>query len=415
MANDGTFKSMKDEVSSALVDITRATGKIAAEDLAFQRSINPAVAPQLAKQNRRLLHIIHDLTKNATAGTDIQPPQLSDADAVEERWQGLVDVFDSLLEKADACLDEYTGVIKKSNVPKEAVSANHASSSRKSYTAKSFHSQTTPKPQLLFERVPKNDEDTPFKPLLRSKPHSIEPLNDSIHLEAVENDRKQYDTQFYLSPQNFHTPIKELIDTHVRYGHPYSAEIKASSYPDFVYQSSPPIPFLPLESTAATFVDTLEGVDLMLQELKAAREIAVDLEHHDTHSYIGLTSLMQISTRDKDWVVDTLKPWREELQILNEVFADPTILKVRTVRNSDFVLVLTNLKVFHGAFMDMIWLQRDLGLYIVGLFDTFHASRALGYPKNSLAALLQRHANFDAAKQYQMADWRLRFAMHHRY
>ena len=66
----------------------------------------------------------------------------------------------------------------------------------------------------------------------------------------------------------------------------------------------------------------------MLAELKNAREIAVDLEHHDTHSYIGLVSLMQISTRDKDWVVDTLKPWREDLQVLNEVFTDPKILKV---------------------------------------------------------------------------------------
>ena len=60
--------------------------------------------------------------------------------------------------------------------------------------------------------------------------------------------------------------------------------------------------------------------------------------------------------------------------------------------------------------MDIMWLQRDLGLYVVGLFDTFHASSLLGYPKRSLAALLLRHANFDAAKQYQMADWRTRFA-----
>jgi exosome complex exonuclease RRP6 len=66
----------------------------------------------------------------------------------------------------------------------------------------------------------------------------------------------------------------------------------------------------------------------MLAELKMAKEIAVDLEHHDSRSYIGLTSLMQISTRDKDWIVDTLKPWREDLQILNEVFADPKVLKV---------------------------------------------------------------------------------------
>ena len=175
------------------------------------------------------------------------------------------------------------------------------------------------------------------------------------------------------------------------YEHPYQAEIEASRFPEFVYHNDIPIPFLPFESTAATFVDTPEAVAAMLQELKSAKEIAIDLEHHDTHSYLGLTSLMQISTRYQDWVVDTLKPWREDLQILNEIFANPNILKV-----------------FHGAFMDMIWLQRDLGLYVVGLFDTFHASRTLGYPKNSLAALLARHANFNAAKQYQMADWRIR-------
>ena len=66
----------------------------------------------------------------------------------------------------------------------------------------------------------------------------------------------------------------------------------------------------------------------MLQELKNAKEIAVDLEHHEEHTYVGLVSLMQISTREKDWIVDTLVPWREDLQILNEVFTDPRIIKV---------------------------------------------------------------------------------------
>jgi exosome complex exonuclease RRP6 len=66
----------------------------------------------------------------------------------------------------------------------------------------------------------------------------------------------------------------------------------------------------------------------MLQDLRQAKEIAIDLEHHDVHSYVGLVCLMQISTREQDWIVDTLKPWREDLQVLNEVFADPTIVKV---------------------------------------------------------------------------------------
>jgi len=72
----------------------------------------------------------------------------------------------------------------------------------------------------------------------------------------------------------------------------------------------------------------------MLAELKTAKEIAVDLEHHENRSYVGLVSLMQISTREKDWIVDTLKPWREDLQILNEVFTDPKIIKVEVNMSS---------------------------------------------------------------------------------
>lgn len=95
-----------------------------------------------------------------------------------------------------------------------------------------------------------------------------------------------------------------------------------------MYKKAEPIKYLPFESTSATFVDTYEGVLEMLEELKSATEIAVDLEHHDTRSYVGLVSLMQISTREKDWIVDTLKPWRQQLQVLNEVFTDPSIIKV---------------------------------------------------------------------------------------
>jgi len=146
-----------------------------------------------------------------------------------------------------------------------------------------------------------------------------------------------------------------------------------------------------MESTTATWVDTLEGVQLMLAELKKAKEIAVDLEHHEKRTYHGLLSLMQISTREKDWVVDTLKPWRHKLEMLNEVFADPRIVKV-----------------FHGSFMDVVWLQRDLGLYVVGLFDTFHACEALEFPQRSLAYLLKSYVKFDADKKYQLADWRIR-------
>jgi exosome complex exonuclease RRP6 len=113
-----------------------------------------------------------------------------------------------------------------------------------------------------------------------------------------------------------------------RYNHPYENEILNLEYPKRMYEKKEPVPFLPFDETSATWVDTYEGVLEMLAELKKAKEIAVDLEHHDFRSYQGLTSLMQISTREKDWIIDTLRPWRHKLEVLNEVFADPDIIKV---------------------------------------------------------------------------------------
>jgi len=124
-------------------------------------------------------------------------------------------------------------------------------------------------------------------------------------------------------------------DGNFRYKHPYETEILHMTYPDATLQFAEPIPYLPVDTTTATWVDTYEGVLEMLEELRGAKEIAVDLEHHDFRSYTGLVSLMQISIRTKDWVVDTLKPWRHRLEILNEVFTNPNIIKVHLARTGD--------------------------------------------------------------------------------
>ncbi|MPC96056.1 Exosome component 10 [Portunus trituberculatus] len=50
------------------------------------------------------------------------------------------------------------------------------------------------------------------------------------------------------------------------------------------------------------------------------------LQHHAFRSYLGLTCLIQISTRDEDFIVDPLA-LRGKLTILNEVFTDPKITK----------------------------------------------------------------------------------------
>ena len=327
MSAESSFKSIQDAVSACLIGTTRAAGQLASEDLAFHRSSDPGVTPFLDSQNARLLDLAQKLIRHATFGADVSVSELSDLEALEDNWKGIVDVVDNLLEKADACLDEYTGTIKKDGPPQRGQTSLEMGLKRKK-SDKSFRFMNLRKPQLLFNKIPTNTETTSFKPLLRTKPHAIVPLEDSIGPVLLENSFEQYDTRFYLSLQNPNPALKQLIDSSFRYKHPYEVEINQAQYPPFVYSKTDPIPYLPLESTRAILVDTPEAVAAMLEELRSAQEIAVDLEHHDAHSYIGIVSLMQISTRAKDWIVDTLKPWREDLQILNEVFTDPKILKV---------------------------------------------------------------------------------------
>ncbi|KAL4800430.1 ribonuclease H-like domain-containing protein [Aspergillus venezuelensis] len=369
MDSAADFAPFQKRLQDSLIGVTRTVGQLPVDDLSFHRTSNAEVSEGLDEQSGRLLSLTSSILKAATAGTDISAPVLSDQDSIEDNWRGIVDVIDALLEKADACLDEFTGVIKKlsPSVQEKAENEEKRQAAKREQnfpTVYDYGPSKIPKPQLQFEHQIDSTDTSPFKPLLKTKPHAIESLEESLAAPAG-------------SPQGHRNP--------------YETEIRAAKYPASVYEKSTPINYLPFESTTATFVDTLEGVKEMLAELRSAKEIAIDLEHHDVHSYHGLVSLMQISTREKDWVVDTLRPWREELQMLNDVFADPNILKL-----------------FHGSSMDIIWLQRDLGLYVVGMFDTYHAAYVLNYPRKSLKFLLHKFVNFEADKKYQMADWRIR-------
>jgi hypothetical protein len=185
---------------------------------------------------------------------------------------------------------------------------------------------------------------------LTSKPNAIVSLKESLKQgkENFQTRTAQYDAQFYISAyKSFSETVIKLIDSYIRYDHPYKTEIEQYSYPESVYTTADPIQYHPFESTTATFVDTPKALEKMLAELKGATEIAIDLEHHDTRSYVGIVCLMQISTRDRDWIVDTLKPWRRRLECLNEVFTDPKIVKViARNRKAHFLPVQFMLNIF---------------------------------------------------------------------
>lgn len=113
MDETNDFKSLQDQLQAALISTTRTTGQISAEDLGFHRSFNPEVGTALDEQSERVLALASALLKSAASISDLRAPTLEDSDDVENNWRNVVDVVDSLLEKSDTCLDEYTGVIKR--------------------------------------------------------------------------------------------------------------------------------------------------------------------------------------------------------------------------------------------------------------------------------------------------------------
>jgi exosome complex exonuclease RRP6 len=97
-----------------------------------------------------------------------------------------------------------------------------------------------------------------------------------------------------------------------------------------MFQSQTPIPFKPLEETPLTLVSTSAQLAALIDKLRESREIAIDLEYHSYRSYTGFVCLMQISTRDEDWILDPFA-LRDELEDLNEVFTNPNIVKARYI------------------------------------------------------------------------------------
>lgn len=118
------FATFQSAVQSALVETTRSASALAAEDLSFYRTVDPSIGSSLDAQNARLLSIANRLLGSATASaTDNVRPTLRDIDDVEGNWAKVVDVVDSLLERADTALDEFTGAVRRLS-PREQVSNN---------------------------------------------------------------------------------------------------------------------------------------------------------------------------------------------------------------------------------------------------------------------------------------------------
>ncbi|KAE9599659.1 hypothetical protein Lal_00045827 [Lupinus albus] len=212
----------------------------------------------------------------------------------------------------------------------------------------------------------------------------------SFHISAIEKPQNKYNFLVNNANQPFQHVWLERSNDDQRFIHP----LEKLSVLDFVHKDVEDlVPMEPpsLESTPFKLVEEVKGLKELAAKLQSVNEFAVDLEHNHYRSFQGLTCLMQISTRTEDFIVDTLKLRVHVGPYLRELFKDPT-----------------KKKVMHGADSDIVWLQRDFGIYVCNLFDTGQASRVLKLERFSLQYLLLHYCGVTANKEYQKADWRLR-------
>ncbi|KAL0346918.1 UNVERIFIED_CONTAM: protein RRP6-like 2 [Sesamum calycinum] len=250
----------------------------------------------------------------------------------------------------------------------------------------------------IFERIDVSLDE--FKRLRNKEEES------GVRMMKVDDDDEENGFQMVYGKKNKKMPVG--LDRNEEGGGKGVQEVKVAakeklSVLDFVDRPDSavePVKPLPIEVTPFKLVEDLNGLKQLAIKLRNVDEFAVDLEHNQYRSFQGLTCLMQISTRTEDFIIDTL---RLRVQI------GPHLREV-----------------LHGADRDIVWLQRDFGIYVCNMFDTgqsvsfcdsypyvaisvfARASRVLKMERHSLEYLLNHFCGVVANKEYQNADWRIR-------
>uniref|UniRef100_A0A3Q2D5R9 Exosome complex component 10 n=1 Tax=Cyprinodon variegatus TaxID=28743 RepID=A0A3Q2D5R9_CYPVA len=380
----------------AVLSATKASAGLpqAGDDYDFYRSF-PGFQEFCESQGDKLLHCMSQIMQHHGCRSHIRDQ--NKLTGVEERFDLVVDSNDVILERAGILLDEADGVNRSQNPvmpagfqpPKIVVSSwNRKGSSSRSETFRLLHAKNVARPQLKFKEKVDNS-NTPFVPKIFIKPNAVKPLPSYFSNKQIRKERPEdLDVPAALADFIHQQRTQEHVED--MFAHPYQYELDHLTVPESLLSKPEPQMYKPMAETKLSFIDSLDDLVTLNEKLCRLSEFAVDLEHHSYRSFLGLTCLMQISTREEDFIIDTLE-LRSEMYILNEAFTDPSIVKV-----------------FHGADSDIEWLQRDFGLYVVNLFDTHQASRALNLARHSLDHLLKQFCNVNSDKRYQLADWRIR-------
>jgi ribonuclease D len=133
-------------------------------------------------------------------------------------------------------------------------------------------------------------------------------------------------------------------------------------------------------------IDDADTFRWLAVELSKERLLALDTESNSLHAYKERVCLVQLSTRQQDYIIDPFAI--ADLSPLGVLLADPHI---------EIVL--------HAAEYDLMTLKRDYGFAINNLFDTMIAARIAQYTSFGLASVLEYHFDVKPDKSHQRDNW----------
>lgn len=137
---------------------------------------------------------------------------------------------------------------------------------------------------------------------------------------------------------------------------------------------------------AFELITTPQALAVFLERVAREEVIALDTEASSFHRFKESVCLIQISTRDKTFLIDPLAI--ADLAPVGKLLAQPSMEVV-----------------IHDADYDLRILAKHHGIRVENVFDTLVAAELLNEPEIGLAALLGKYQGIQVDKKFQKADW----------
>ncbi|CAN7066647.1 unnamed protein product [Brassica rapa subsp. trilocularis] len=149
--------------------------------------------------------------------------------------------------------------------------------------------------------------------------------NSLMNLSLCYERKPQFEFKCVLADNSF-SPFEHLnVSSSTEKCHPFRKEIGAliDNPPEHSFWTS-----FTKEDTSkdCMWVDSSLQLRELANKLAEQNVFAVDTEQQNLRSYLGFTALMQISTREEDYLVDTVA-LHDEMALLRPIFTNPRICK----------------------------------------------------------------------------------------